>query len=657
MLLEAYEQYQEATIGNAATKYLQALNEHREKLKFKEAQDKKLITQNKDLIKVKDRLQELGVALVTKKSKLDLLETSTTRSYRNEKQAKTEEKQKKVEEHTKKAELAESLQKKGFRFKKDMDVAVEFASKLEKEIKNILLDLEGLASEVQFHEGETYMKMARENLQNPNRDKKYFETWLSRLDSHIDSLDEVMEAIKEEERIHKLLWEKKNEIKDVDSNLEQVEKSLVLLEKEFESIKANYKIALRNWVVANEEMSIPQSMIGEIVDIAENLYDFSDMTPKEIEQILYKQKEELLEPLKEEVLKNNVQISLKNDRIEELTDEQEKLENEKEVVPFFRRTETIESRKKLVNQNIPFVPFYEAVDFVSEIPDMVKERIESALLDMGLLDGLIVPKGYLSSVTENDSVIVAQELPRGSRTLHEVLKPVAVENGSLGEEDISAILCSVSLDTITEGTYVTVTGEYQHGLVKGHAVRQAQSSFIGKEARRRHRERKIEEIKGQIQDLHQKIEELDGKNHTLEERKTQLIEEYDNRPEFDRLDANRSEKEKILNLKNELVEKKSKLTLAHDDLSVSYQEARLTKIQVSDFLEGPVTKETVEELLTLSEKDYQSSVQILERSFNNYQVQKKDYNNAKTNFEENAEYVLTLKGEINVLHEEIQILT
>ena len=53
--------------------------------------------------------------------------------------------------------------------------------------------------------------------------------------------------------------------------------------------------------------------------------------------------------------------------------------------------------QKLKEKNVPFIEFYNAVDFKSDLKDETKNRIESALNDMGILNAIIIPKEYRKS--------------------------------------------------------------------------------------------------------------------------------------------------------------------------------------------------------------------------------------------------------------------
>ncbi|MDT8860533.1 TIGR02680 family protein [Alkalihalobacillus sp. MEB130] len=655
-LLEDYLGYQKAMLGNAANRYLEALHEQREMMVKKDSAEKKLITQKAKLKGVEERLTDIDIELRTSKTKLDLLETSEVRSLNNEKQNKEQEKKRKVSDLKGKNDQYERNQQKLNAYKKDIDKANELCDEYEKEIKEIIDELGDLATEVQFFEGESYLLMAKENLSNYRKDKGYFGVWVSRLNSHVQSLKNVLEAIQEEERVYGLLKEKKEEMREVESNIEQIERELTRISEEFASIKRKFKEDFREWVQSNEEYSLSQSEISDVMEIVENLFDFKDMTPKYIEEELYEQKERLIEPLKEEVLNNKVNIEHLENKIKDWESVLEELQKQKEVAPFFRRKETVENRLALTEKNIPFVPFYEAVEFKDVLSDKEKERVESALLDAGLLDALIIPVAETKNVGENDAVVMPKENDGETKTLFSVLKPVVPENSEVAEKDICSVLKSISLEELENTTYVTTSGNYQHGLLKGNAVKQEQSSFIGKEARRRHRENKMAEILLEIELLKEEIDSWEMQNEEVKGRMQKLLEEYEGRPTMEGLDENRTLKEQKLVQKSESDKRKGKLQEAHEDLAKSYEKQRIERIQISEFLEGTKDAKTIKELIEIATNEYGGKVQSMEKLFLKFEHKKSESVSAQLNYEDTEQGLIELKGEINVLDSDIKIL-
>ncbi len=81
-----------------------------------------------------------------------------------------------------------------------------------------------------------------------------------------------------------------------------------------------------------------------------------------------------------------------NNEFEMKSDELKDWKIKKEPEPDRDEKITI-NRKKLSEMEIPFIPFYKAIDFQNNTNERLKGLIEEALLDMGLLDALIIPRG------------------------------------------------------------------------------------------------------------------------------------------------------------------------------------------------------------------------------------------------------------------------
>jgi len=78
---------------------------------------------------------------------------------------------------------------------------------------------------------------------------------------------------------------------------------------------------------------------------------------------------------------------------------------------------TNQARKILQDIKIPFVSFYSAVEFHDHVPQATRERLESALKEMGILDALILPEQVAGKTSEQEQAW--QDLPVHDR----VLKP------------------------------------------------------------------------------------------------------------------------------------------------------------------------------------------------------------------------------------------
>lgn len=174
-----------------------------------------------------------------------------------------------------------------------------------------------------------------------------------------------------------------------------------------------------------------------------------------------------------------------------------------------RHGEKDAARVWLKEQQVPFLPFYEAVEFNENVDALTRERIEAASGEMGLLDALIVPEEARSRLPASlaDSVI-----PAGTgyscATLVDYLHPLPPQEAAVLPALIDEALRSILIndEQITgrllaqEGGAAPVLsvryGAYRTGLLAGQAPRQESALFIGREARKQYRLQEIARLEG-----------------------------------------------------------------------------------------------------------------------------------------------------------------
>jgi uncharacterized protein (TIGR02680 family) len=172
------------------------------------------------------------------------------------------------------------------------------------------------------------------------------------------------------------------------------------------------------------------------------------------------------------------------------------------------------NRKMLEAAGIPFIPFYKAVDFRQEVAAPARGRIEEALADMGLLDALIIPQGYmpmLPAVSEDaGDRYIASNPQFFKQELSMLLKPVVPKDGAITFEDIDNVLKSILIDNESSSTYVNERGEYCIGLIQGKTAQLSTPRFLGIEARKLYRQQIIDALVQEISQIKIAIDEQDA---------------------------------------------------------------------------------------------------------------------------------------------------
>ncbi|QXM06569.1 TIGR02680 family protein [Crassaminicella indica] len=181
--------------------------------------------------------------------------------------------------------------------------------------------------------------------------------------------------------------------------------------------------------------------------------------------------------------------------IEAFNKEIEVLRAAKEIEPN-RSEGVIRNRQKLSDRGIPYVPLYKAIDFKDDVSEDIKKAIESAFVDMGMLDALIVDEKYKEEVLqfqegEWDRYIFAKEnIMKHNLTTYFQVDKEGLEGVSY--QTVDRVLQGIFL-VDDELVFIDENGNYKIGALRGKASENYILKYIGGNSRKRHRERLIEE--------------------------------------------------------------------------------------------------------------------------------------------------------------------
>lgn len=309
----------------------------------------------------------------------------------------------------------------------------------------------------------------------------------------------------------------------------------------------------------------------------------------------------------EEILNQKAVLSSKKDAIEKdidsLNEELKQWKNQKEPEPEI--SEKIQqNRKKLKEKQIPYIEFYNAVDFKKDLNEKQKGRIEAALLDMGILNALIIPKEYTQNIKQIDQDFVDKYLIEQpiefKHDLTEFLEVKLPQDTKIKTQTVFNILKSIMIEEKQSNTYINEDGEYKIGILLGIADNEEKAKYIGSEARRQYKQKQIEILENQIFDLNDEKEQLSSKILNLEEKLQVLKTEYERFPNKEELEQAYNElkvdinkvvaiSENIKKLEDILTKKLEKLKQAKDETLC------LTKN-----LRFPLTLDVYEENLSLA---------------------------------------------------------
>lgn len=485
---------------------------------------------------------------------------------------------------------------------------------LEKSMDRILTDLAGLAGEIYFDEHFFMQDELRTNLS-----AKY--SWdlikkeLQRYRERIREVLKKLQAEKEQNRVYDRAYGEleaaKREREEARINMEKAEKLLYEIKEEFIEKVYLWKKANRLLQPGEEELVLLQRLVNAYPD---------------------KSFDDILTPLREIRQRFETRLFSELSRLEaEKNGRQEKLQaKEDELAEWLRKKEpepererkVLLNRERLAREGIPFIPFYQAVDFKEEVPEELRGRIEEALESLGILDALIVPEEFKDRLWEMDPEAADSYLfPRFQLMTVDLscwLRPVTPPGSIISEETVDSVLRSIIAEEDSDLIYLTEGGRFGvGGVLKGQVSAAYQGRFIGSESRRRYREEVIAGLREEIKRYQEEISRIEAEIAEVEEKRRVLEAEFKAFPGKDDLEAaSLSLREAQLTLENKvrLVEEKTEYV---DQCYRLLQKLREEIRGLTFKMEIPVTLESFTEAEKRAQ-DYADHLRELETEHSRY---------------------------------------
>ncbi|PKM80484.1 MAG: TIGR02680 family protein, partial [Firmicutes bacterium HGW-Firmicutes-13] len=364
----------------------------------------------------------------------------------------------------------------------------------EKEISSLLEGLTAEAEESRFSGHELFLQ----EFDKCYRDKYHFDFWKKEANEHYQRLEEILKVLQEKARTMEKYQEAERELGEARKELDIRRNEEKKWAEYFEEEKEELLTQIHRWSKDNKELLLFPEEIQLLARYCGELYE--SYSYEEVREPMFKAYNQRYQGIEKELLEVEHRIKEKEQEIKEKKEELQEWKRKKDPEPS-RHPETLETRRQLEKAEIPYLPFFAAVEFKPEVTPEERERIESAVTQMGLLDALIVPEKHLDRVFEYDRVIKPNPQIL-AYTLCEFLYPTPAEGVGITAAEIDSVLSSVLVRDSREGSAeLKEDGTYRLALIKGHAPREERSKFIGKEARRKYRQQVIDSLVEELEDL------------------------------------------------------------------------------------------------------------------------------------------------------------
>ncbi|WP_100334102.1 TIGR02680 family protein [Bacillus alkalisoli] len=501
----AYDKYNQYVVAERAYQWKKATSKKNES-------EKKVQVYKKEIANLVDEIERNTIDLKTYTHKRSVAEQAKVNLQKHEVWSLEQDKQEKKKE-------VEEIIKEASRLKlkwdiKNSDLNTKWNEKekvesqlleKEKETATVMEELSYEGEEAAFLQHEVNVK----DLERIGSEQFDFTVWQKEAKEHqalLTSLEKLAENSDSLAQKHEELQRSSSEKK---KKVDEIEKEMDHLQEWFDQSQQSLEATIFQWIKDHSKLSFTSEAQQEIARGIQGLYENNryDAVREKLLASIYEYESSLLkEKANLESKKDNKQKD-----IDEVEEERWKIKNQKMVEPQ-RAEGTKKHREQLLEEGKAFIPFYAAVEFKDEVSENQKERLESALKKIGILDSLITD---LPLTVSEDAILLTEPKLLGY-TLADYLQPDVDEDSPVTKEKVDELLRSISLENDGSGFHIDVDGTYSVGCLVGHAPYEGESKFIGRASRKRHQrqllnqlEEKIEQIKAELAELISGILEID----------------------------------------------------------------------------------------------------------------------------------------------------
>ncbi len=362
-----------------------------------------------------------------------------------------------------------------------------------------------------------------------------FTIWKQEQGAHQRRLEDILDKIRLHMSAKKGQHEAALSAETAQMAFDQAREEARKQEQDFFDKRQEFLEKLYRWITdCREILPLEGATISSAASAAKQLYEGSSWkdVQEPIEQV-YKQQEDVW---RRNMLELDVQEQQVKRERQELVNELAVWKAKKDPEPP-RHPQLEATRENLAALTIPFVPFYAAVEFKAGVPDCERERIEGVLAELGLLDALIVPEKSRSKLPAGaiDKVLYPEPAIL-SVTLADYLEPTPPIDSTVTAGDIDEVLRSMivneaqQLGAVMTGASVPELsvqyGTYRSGMIGGCAPTRDNALYIGKEARRRHREQEMEKIQSMIVTVDELLSSIMTQKQEVQGQLSALAEVY-----------------------------------------------------------------------------------------------------------------------------------
>lgn len=543
------------------------------------------------------------------------------------------------------------------KIEREKKVQQDKADLTEREIDNLLGEMQRLGEQLSFDEHTFFEDELRKQL---SKEYSYVLTdkAIQDLKASLRSALEAVRHTKENQEKYDCL------LKEQDQMVEERNKTELdrrRWDNQLEELRTEWTISFKHWLLENQVMHFRLETEEHIYQLIQSSQQERELSP--IMQLLHTEQNLVAQRLGQEKLQLSNQLKQVTVAVEEKKAERQKWINRVDPEPE-RTAAVLRNRQLLKEKGIPYVPFYQTIDFQNDLSDTDINLLEELLLEAGLLDALVVPQKYKKEVLQHEQGVQDRYLfvddVQGWSDLTAYLKTAVHKEEEWDEQDLRAhiegIVQGVTNKGVSTSGILSQEGFYHAGPLYGTVSGEYQAKFIGVYRRQQYRLEVLEQLQAELDALLTEKQGRERELYQVQNNLDMLEREAELFPDRDDLVVAFQEIEqlnqKIRFLGKQLIDLERLVSIAKKQ----YDQAKIVSRQACLMLGMEESLPHLQEAIEDSEQ-YQDLLTKLKIKHHSYVSDRKQLTDKDGQMEESLLELGDLVGEENRFKRSIKVLT
>lgn len=478
-----------------------------------------------------------------------------------------------------------------------------------KRCKELMMELDNLNDNINLSE-HIALKNGFEN-----QEKNYnFSYTKSILQQEIQKVEQGLKKWQKYEEIDQRKNFYENQKNELNSQLEIIEIDLEKAQEAYHQIIEEYQEYFHHYHQQNQFIHFTNEQFLELRNLLIDYENTNQYQPiQQIVNTIYQQEKNMLYQ-KEISLKNK--LAELNSQLQDLKNDYEMWLHKEDIAPEIS-IESLENRNYLKKQGIPFISFYQLLEFSDELSIDNKNRIEELLIQMHLLDALVVESKYKQKV---------YDMPKGCKdyylwTTKSITQLDVIQIEKLDNEaDLFYLLNQLSIEN-DESVFLN-QHYFKSGVIEGSLSGVIQTQYIGFNQRLKMKEKMIAQLALKIKDQNFEIEhfneclQLNKKDQeVLESELASFKDENEIRESYTRISELQKQndfyQEKVNDIDKNIKKEQVKLDEIYNELFILSEKLSL-KVNRDVFVEQKDSLEEYQNLFYDFQNEYEKWLHLLE---------------------------------------------